>query len=239
VPQPLTVAAQIVVTAGRQAVGVGDERRERLEALARPGGVPRQLVVRPAGGLQLAPRATRLGDRVAGAREAVERRELVPRPGETALLELSARREQRLGRGGDVLTGGAPPPRVGPCPAVGEDPAREHERVLALGAELGELAENVVFGQVELGFHVRLAGGGADRRRVALRAEQEPDRPRQDRLAGARLARDRIQARVEHELGVPDQDEILDPEPAQHGSIVRRPSDRAYRPLWPGPNTWP
>src|SRR5262249_20504861 len=181
----------------------------------------------------------RLGDGVDGTGEAVEGGELVAGSGETALLELPAHREQRLGSRRNVLARRAPAPRVGARTAVGEDPPREHERILALRAQRGEPAEDIVVRQVELGLDVRLAGGRADRRRVAPRAEQEADRAGEDRLAGAGLARDRVQARIELELGVADQDEVLDPEPAQHGSIVRRPSDRAYRPLWPGPNTWP
>src|SRR5262249_35566704 len=119
VPEPLALVAQLVLATGREALGVCDEHRERLEPLARPGGVPGQLVVRATGGLQPAPRPARLRDGVAGPGKAVERRELGAGTAEPALLELAAHREERLGRGGDVLARGAPAPGVGACPAVG------------------------------------------------------------------------------------------------------------------------
>ena len=165
-------------------------------------------------------RAARAVSARAGVR--VERRELVGGPREPALLELAAHREQRLDRSRDVLARGAPAPGVGARPPVGEDPPREHERLLALGAELGELAERLVVGQVELGLDVGLVRRRPDQRRLAARAEQEPDRVREDRLPRAGLAGDRVQPRVELELGLPDQDEVLDAQPPEHPAIVRR-----------------
>src|SRR6185437_4196137 len=105
-------------------------------------------------------------------------------------------------------------------------------------AKLFERAEQLAVRQVELRLDVRLAAGRADQRRLALRAEQEADRAGEDGLPGAGLAGDRVQAAVELELGAADEDEVVDPEPAQHGFIVRLRSDRAYRPLWT-PNTAP
>ena len=66
-------------------------------------------------------------------------------------------------------------------------------------------------GQVELRFDVGLAGGRADRPRVALRAEQEPDRLREDRLPRTGLAGDRRQSLGRRELSLPHEDEVLDP----------------------------
>src|SRR5262249_43140105 len=141
---------ELVLAIRCETLRVGDERGQPLQPLARAGGVPRQLVLCAPGSLQLAPGAARLRDALAHARESVERRELVARPGEAALLELPAHRDQCLGGGCDVLARSAPPPGVGARPAVGEDSPGEHERVLALRAERGELAEDVVVRQVEL-----------------------------------------------------------------------------------------
>ena len=160
---------------------------------------------------------------VGGPGVGVEHRELVGGSREPPLLELAAHREQRLDRCRDVFARCASPPRVGACPAVGEDPPGEHERLLAFGPTLCELAEHLVVGQVELGLDVGLGGGGADQRRLAAGAEQEAERVREDRLPGPCLAGDRVQAGVELELGLADQDEVLDAKAAEHPSIVRRP----------------
>ena len=145
VPQALALAAQLVLPSGSEPLRVGDERREPVEPLARRDGVARQLLVRTPGRLQLTPCPARLAHGVARPRERVERRELVARPPEPALLELAAHREQRLGGGRDVLARGAPAPRIGPRAPVGEDPAGEHEDALVVGPQLRECSQLLVF----------------------------------------------------------------------------------------------
>ena len=138
------------------------------------------------------------------------------------MLELAAHRDQRLRGRRDVLTRSAPPPGIGARASVGEDAPREHDPVLTLGPQLREHAERVVVGAVELGLDVRLVAGGPDQRGVALGAEEQADRVREDRLARTRLARDRVQPRPELELRLADQDEVRDAERAEHRSMVRR-----------------
>ena len=75
-------------------------------------------------------------------------------------------------------------------------------------------------GHLELGLDVRLPTRGAHRRRVALRAEQEPDGLGDDRLAGAGLTRERDEPGRELEVGLADQDEVLDPQTSKHTGIV-------------------
>ena len=146
----------------------------------------------------------------------VEHVELVRGPGQSPLLELAGHRDQPLGGRGEVLARHGAAPRVGARAAVREDAAREHEAGLVLRRQLRERGELLVLEealrQVELGFDVGLAGGGADRPRVALRAEQKPDRLREDRLPRTRLAGDRRQAVRRRELSLPHEDEVLDPQ---------------------------
>ena len=103
--------------------------------------------------------------------------------------------------------------------------------------QLGEALEAVLVEQsrreLEFGLDVGLVRGRAQEGRIALRAEQEPDRLGEDRLAGARLAGDRVQPWRERELGLADQDEILDAEPAQHAWMLRRPAAGSDRPKSP------
>ena len=216
--QALALCPQLVLAARFEPFGVGRQRSELVESSLSRRRVARQLFVRAARRLQLAPGTPCRAHRLAGLGERVEHGELVARPPEPALLELAAHREQSLGGGGDVFAGGAPSPCVRARAPVGKDPAREHERLLALGPQLRQLAERFVVGQVELRLHVRLAGRSSDRRRVAARAEQQPEGVREDRLARAGLARDRIQAGVELELGLANQHEVLDPEASQHAA---------------------
>jgi len=117
---------------------------------------------------------------------------------------------------GDVLASGAAAPGVGARATVGEDAARDDETLLALGAQVGERAEQLFVDAVELGLDVRLASGSTDQRRVAAPAEQQADRVRQDGLPRSRLAGDRVQPGREDELRLADQDEVLDAEGAQH-----------------------
>jgi hypothetical protein len=216
VAQPLTLAPQIILGGGLQAVRVLDERAQLREARLRRGRVLCELVVAPAGGRELAPDAAQLGAAplllVAGER--VEQVELVRRPRESALLELARHGDQPFGRGGHVLAGGAPAPGIGARSTVGEDTAREDEAVLVLGAQLGEGAQLVVVEEpgrrIELGLDVRLVAVRPDKRRVAAGAEQQPDRLGEDRLAGAGLAGDGVEPGTEGELGPADEDEVVD-----------------------------
>jgi hypothetical protein len=175
-----------------------------------------------AGGLQVAPGAPRPAAQLPGGGEGVEHLELVRRPGEPPLLELAGHGDQLLGDRGHVLAGRGAAPGVRARPAVGEDPPGEQEGLLALGSQVGERPEQLVVDRVELGLHVGLRPGRPDQRRVAARAEQQPDRPREDRLASAGLARDGVQPRRQLQVGRPDEDEVLDAQPAQHAVIVRR-----------------
>ena len=143
VPEPLALGAQVVLVSRTEPVGVVGERPQLVQPRPRRRLVPRQLLVGLAGGGELAPGAPRPAEGLGGARVGVDHRELVARPREPALLELAAHREQRLDGGGDVLAGGASPPRVGARAAVGEDAAREHEPLLAVGPELGQHAEGL------------------------------------------------------------------------------------------------
>ena len=109
---------------------------------------------------------------VGRAGERVEHRQLVRRPREPPLLELPAHRQQRLDDLRDVLARRTPSPRVGACPAVGEDPPGEHERVLVRRPQLGEVPEHLGVGEVELRLDVGLLATRrrSTRPRPALRA---------------------------------------------------------------------
>jgi len=80
--------------------------------------------------------------------------------------------------------------------------------------KLGEPVETLIgeraIGHLELSLDVGLGRVRADVGGVALGAEQETDRLREDRLARTRLTRDRVQPGREVELGTADQDEVLD-----------------------------
>ena len=228
VAEPLAVGAQLVLGAGLEALGVGHERAQPVEPCLRGRGVAGQLVVQAPCRRQLAPGTPRLTDGLTCPGEGVEHRQLVRGPGQPPLLELAAHREQALDRCRHVLARGAAAPRVGARAPVGEDPACDDERLLALGPQLGELAQRVGIGQVELGLDVRLAPGRPDRGGVAARPEQQADRAREDRLARARLAGDRVEPLVEGELGLADEDEVLDAEAAQH-SVNRTAAIRLRR----------
>ena len=169
------------------------------------------------GDAELAPREPRLtaAAKLLLAAVRVEHVELIRGPGKSALLELAGHRDQPLGGGREVLARDGTAPRVRARAPVGEDPPRKHEAGLVLRRELGESGELLVLEealrQVELRFDVGLAGGGADRPRVTLRAEQEPDRLGEDRLPRTGLAGDRRQSLGRRELSLPHEDEVLDP----------------------------
>ena len=224
-PEPLALGAELVLASearsrrcprrARAARRAAPARRRRRGSSSswrrRAAASSRQACPRGAAAAQLL---------LAG--EGVEHVELVRGPREPPLLELAGHRDQPLGRGGHVLAGGAAAPRVGAGAAVGEDPAREHEPLLAVRPQLGERLEPVLVEQavrkVELGLDVRLGRAGADRPGVALRAEQQPDRLGEDRLPRAGLAGDRVQPGRELELRLADQDQVLDPQPPEHVS---------------------
>jgi hypothetical protein len=181
-----------------------------------------QLVVTPARGAELAPREPGLGaaSHLLFTDERVEHTELVRAAGEAPLLELARHREEPFADGCEILACGGSAPGVRARSPVREDAPREHEPLLALGAELRKRRQIVVVEQrgrdVELCLDVGLVAVGPDVARVALRPKQQADRLREDRLARAGLARDRVQAGREGELRLMDEDEILDAEPAQH-----------------------
>ena len=214
VAQTLALGAQALLGVGLEPLRVFDERTQLGDAGLGVCSVRGELLVPTARREQLAPRTPQVGTPtpLVVAHEGVEHVELVRRPREPALLELARHRDEPLGERRHVLASHAPPPGVRARPAVGEDPAREHEPFLVGRAELRERLELVEqsFGKVELGFDVRLVAVRADRARVAFRAEQQPDRLAQDRLAGAGLPRDRVQPLGEVELRLADQHEVLD-----------------------------
>ena len=151
-----------------------------------------------------------------------------------ALGELPGERKQPLGRCDEVVAGNAATPRVGARAPVLRHAPGDHEPGLVGGPQVAERLEAVLVeepvGDVELCLDIRLGARRADGGPVALRAEQEADRLRDDGLAGAGLARQRHQPGIKLELRLADQDEILDPQSPQHVKIVDRRLE---------PHTWP
>ena len=111
-------------------------------------------------------------------------------------------------------------PGVGPRAAVREDAPGEHDRRLVLRPKLAERLElgfvEECLGDVELRLDVRLGRCRPHGARLALRAEKEADRLREDRLPRARLAAQDVQPWRQLELGLADEHEVLDPEAAKH-----------------------
>ena len=217
---------------GRKSPASSTSARSSASRSSDAAGVALGLGQPLAGGREPAPGGARL--RPVGAGEGVEHGELERRAREPPLLELPGHGDQPLGRCGHVLAGHAASPGVGTRAPVREDAAGEHERLLALGLELGELAQRPrrPSGQVELRLDVGLRPGRPDHRRIGARAEQHAERLRQDRLAGARLPRDRVQPRAELELGLADEHEVLDAQATKQssrGSGGRRPTPAASR----------
>ena len=216
VAQPVAIGVERCLGVRLEPLG---RRHERLQ-LGEPGRlrrcVARQLLVAPAGRTELAPRRARLPAPASLllAAEGVEHVELVRGPRQPALLELTGHGDEPLGGCGQILPRHRPAPGVRPRAPVGEDAAREHEPGLVLRGELRETGQLVVVeeavGHVELGLDVRLGATGADGCRVALLAEQQAERVREDRLPRSRLARDRVQPLRGRELRGPDQHEVLD-----------------------------
>ena len=201
--QSLAPREQLLLVAGRHALGRVDERLQLGEPRSATASASRvSSSYAPPRRDQLAPGELRLAPALdlLGAAERVEHVELERRPREPALLELARHRDQALGGGRDVLARDRASPRVRARSPVAEDAPRDHEPGLALGPQLGERGELLVVEEavrhVELGLDVRLGPVGADRRRVGPRAEQQPDRLREDRLPRTGLARHRVQARA-------------------------------------------
>ena len=222
--KPLTLGEQRRLGVLGQTVRVLDEGLQLREPRLLGRLVASQVVVPtpsrpelPPGGAQLHPQPQLLL-----ADERVEDVELVRGPREPALLELARHRDQPLRRCGQILPRSAPAPRVGARPAVREHAPRQDEPLLVLRLQVGERLELILVEQpgrdVELGLHVCLLRPRADERRVALRAEQEPDRLGEDRLPGAGLAGDRVQPRSRLEVRLADEDEVLDAEPTKQRS---------------------
>ena len=113
-------------------------------------------------------------------------------------------------------------PGVGPRAAVPEHAARDDQPLLVLGPQLEQRQHVVLFERAQrrlrLGLDVRIRALGAHERRVATRAEQQPDGLREDRLARAGLTGDRVQPRGQVELGLADEDEVLDAQPTKQVS---------------------
>ncbi len=229
VPDPLPLGAELVLLARHEAVRVLDQRSQLREARRRRVGVAGKLVVAPPGGGKVAPGDAGLAAALLllGPAERVQHVELIGGASQAALLELPRHGDQALRRGGHVLAGDRAPPRVRARPSVAEHAPREHDPGFVLGPQLRQRRELLVVeepvGDVELGLHVGLSRRGPDRRGIALRAEQQPDRLGEDGLPRPGLAGERVQARRQLEIRLADEDEILDPEAAQHGRIVDPP----------------
>ena len=231
VPQTFALCQQLLLCVGLQAGRVLGEGAQLGEPRLALRGTALELLAAPASGHELAPGGAGrcAAGRLAVADERVEHVQLVRGAGEPALLELSRHGDQPLADRREVLTRRAPAPGIRARATVGEDPAREHEPVLVLGLQLGERVEAVLVeqpvGQLQLRLDIGLASLGADERGVALPAEEQAHRLREDRLAGAGLAGDRVQAGCELELRRADEHEVLDAKPTKQrcrGSAGRR-----------------
>jgi hypothetical protein len=127
------------------------------------------------------------------AEEPVEERPLHGRPRQRAGLVLGDDADQPLPRPLERLPRGRPPGGQRATAPGGRDPAGEHERVLVGGHELAHTREGVVLEVVrperERRLHVGLAARRSDDAAVGPGAQDQAERPEQDRLACARLAR--------------------------------------------------
>ena len=223
VPEPSPLGQQPVLVPGVHPLGARDELGELRQALGAARGRSGKLVAAAASRDQPAPGPLELGaaTQLLLADEGVQDVELMRGSGEAALLELAGHREQPLDERREVLTRDGPAPRVRARSPVREHPPRGDEPLLPGRPQLGDgLEPRVVedpLWEVELGLDVRLLRPRAEVRGVAGRAEQEPDRLRQDRLPGAGLAGDRVQPGREGEVGLADEDEVLDAQTAEHG----------------------
>jgi len=88
--------------------------------------------------------AQRLDARDLGGEQAalgVEHVELVRRPAEPALFELSRHRDQPLPGCREVLAGGAAPPGIRASPSVRKDPPGDEQPFFVLGTKLRQRLE--------------------------------------------------------------------------------------------------
>ena len=225
-PDALPLGPQALLLPGLEPLGVLDERGELVQPRALRVGAALQLLETARRRLQRAPGVAGLGpaEALVGADERVQELQLVGRAREPALRELSGEDEQPVGRGDEVLAGDAAAPGECPRPPVRGDAAGDDEPGLVVRAEVAKRLEPLLVEEplrdLELGLDVRLAPRRADGGRVALRAEQQADRLRDDRLPGAGLAGDRDEAGRELEVRLADEDEVLDPQSAKHAVIV-------------------
>ena len=233
VPEPLAIRAQLVLPARLHALGVLDECPELVETRFGESGVLRELLVAAARSQELAPRRPRLRAplQLLVAAEPVEHLELVRRTREPPLLELPGHGDNTLDGCGNVLASGRSPPGVGTGASVAEDAPGHEQGVLIFGQKLHQLLE--LLREVELRLDIRLRAGGPDERVVPFRAQQQPDRLREDRLACAGLAGDRVQPGCELELRLANEHEVLDAQSAEHTFIVKRAPDGEEGAVWP------
>ena len=218
--------AQRVLGARLEALGVLDERAQlgeaRLARRRRPR-VSSSWRRRAAASSRQAARSSARRRCCSSPAKASSSVELVRRPREAALLELARHRDQPLGRARRRPRGRrCGPRRRRACGRrrrrAARARARPRPRAAARRARRARRRRRSPSRQVELGLDVGLVAAGPTSAGVALRAEQEPDRLREDRLAGAGLARDRVQAGREGELGLADEDEVLDAEATKQRS---------------------
>ena len=220
VSHPLAFRAERLLLARLEPLGVLDQQSELGEPLPLGVCAALEVVESPCGGGERAPGVPGLAatHALVGPDEGVEQVELVGRAREPPLRELPGECQQPVGGGHEVVAGDAATPGVRPGAPVGGDAPGDHEAGLVVGPKLPERLEPLLVEEplrdVQLGLDVRLGTGGADGGGVALRAEEEPDRLRDDRLARAGLARESDEPRSELEVRFADQDEVLDPEPS-------------------------
>ncbi len=145
-PKALAAGEQLLLVARCHALGCVDERLQVGEPGGDGVGVTRQLVVAAPRGEKLAPGQACLLSALGllGAAERVEDVELKRRPRETALFELAGHRNEPFRSGRDVLARDSSSPRVRARAPVPEDPARDHEPRLPLGAQLRERGDLLV-----------------------------------------------------------------------------------------------
>ena len=198
--QPLALGAQLVLVAGSSPAVASTSARELGQPRLLGRGVARQLVVAPPRRRELAPGGPGLAaaPQLLLAAERVEHVELVRGSGEPALLELAGHRDQPLGGGGEVLARDARAPTRRRASARRAKTRRASTRPssssgASSASDSSSSSRGSPAGSVELGLDVGLARARPDGGGIALRAEQQPERLREDRLARAGLAGDRVQ----------------------------------------------
>ncbi len=154
--------------------------------------------------------------------EAVEQVELGRGERQPAVLVLAEEGDQAAAERLQVGGGRRAALHERPRPALGADPAREHdlvERPVDALAQVGQLGlVEQPLGQGEDALHVGLARARPHDPRARLAAQEQVERVREHGLARTRLARDRGQAGSRAQLGALDQQQVLDPELEEHAS---------------------